>query len=178
MERAERLVGHLTGHAGSGPAKIGLGKTLFTEAASGSSDDFFAPLAKDVVMLTRMLLDVIRSASGEPSAKSVQTLIELSVRTDPCACYHPVLLRPGLVCAAQSSYRKSPSQQNFNSLVQHVAQLTDRQALETARAFTEFLSLSNLAESQHRLRRRRLAKKGKTKLAFQHEMIETFNLLV
>ena len=43
-------------------------------------------------------------ATGESIAKSVQTLVELS-----------------------GVYRQTPSQQNFNALVHHVAQLTDRE---------------------------------------------------
>jgi hypothetical protein len=152
-------VGKVLGHIGSSLAlhKSESKDLLAENADSASNDDFFAPLARDVFMLTKTLLDVsfgqrvtpcarlltssavaqvIRTHSGEASAKSIQDLLQLS-----------------------GAYRHSPSQQNFNvrlavlfpcthvdvhhvcvqALVMHVSQLTDREQLITARAFAELL---------------------------------------
>lgn len=135
-----------------------LGPVLDETSASQEEKSWAEPLQNDVKLLARVLLETMTSCSKEDAqvASKVAKIVE-----------------------ASQTYRYNPSDEAFQALSDCVTQLSDTEVLTAARAFHEFMSLSNLAESQHRLRRRRLVAQGKVKqLVVQQSVSDAFTRLL
>lgn len=116
---------------------------------------FYEPFRNDAALLGGYVLDNLRAApNGETIHAKVNRLIQYARR-----------------------YRQAATESNFRDMLQIVATLDDSEALQAATALYEILSLTNLAEAQHRLRRRRAAKEGKAMTEYQHSVRDTFKEL-
>jgi phosphoenolpyruvate carboxylase len=97
---------------------------------TGVPGDPHAPLRANVRMLGAMLGDVLAQTEGQELLDTVERVRELSKRR-----------RAGEV--------------DLNALHETVSALPEDRAVAVARAFAQFLSLANVAEQHHRIRRRR-----------------------
>ena len=95
------------------------------------TDDVHAPLRDDVKMLGRLLGEVLKEQEGDELFETVELVRQLSKSA-----------------AAGDDV-------NFARLREILADLPAPQALTVARAFSKFLTLANIAEQHHRVRRRR-----------------------
>lgn len=91
------------------------------------------PLVEDIRLLGRILGDVIREQEGEAAYALVERVRVLSV-----------------------AFRRDANTLADGTLAQLLAGLSEAQAVSVIRAFTYFSHLANLAEDQHRIRRRRV----------------------
>jgi phosphoenolpyruvate carboxylase len=98
---------------------------------SAASPDPHQPLRDDVRKLGEMLGDTVRAAEGAPCFEAVERVRRLSKRA-----------RAGDAAAE-------------DELTAMLTAMPDSEALPVARAFAQFLSLANIAEQHHRIRRRR-----------------------
>ena len=90
------------------------------------------PLREDVRMLGRLLGDVLREQDGREFFERVETVRRLS-----------------------KSARAGPGDAEFKELLALLTSMSADEMIPMARAFSIFLALANLAESHHRIRRRR-----------------------
>ncbi|HZU22031.1 MAG TPA: phosphoenolpyruvate carboxylase, partial [Terriglobales bacterium] len=99
-----------------------------------------APLRRDVRSLGVLLGRTLVEQSGEPLFKTVEQLRHL------------------LIHARARSDRSQPSAEELEQARQIVASLSVQQAYRVAKAFAIYFELTNLAETNHRKRRRRAGK--------------------
>jgi len=99
-----------------------------------------APLRRDVRSLGILLGRVLVEQAGEPLFKTVEQLRRLLIQS-----------------RAQSS-RSHPSMEQIEQAQQIIAGLDIQQAYRVAKAFAIYFELTNLAETNHRKRRRRAGK--------------------
>lgn len=162
MDRLQQLLGHMVGApAGlrSGPRVAEVATNIKASIAADIDKyldgTFMAPMQEDMNYLQKLLLDVIREKNGANNAKTVSDLVALS-----------------------STYRDYPSEQNFRKLVERVERLDTEEELLVSRAFLELLSFSNLADSQHRIRRMRAYRRGTGSLVYKHSPEDSFSQLM
>lgn len=126
--------------------------TLEHNESKGSGE----ALMRDVGLLRNLLMNIIAS-DNKGSSTRLNAMYQLSAK-----------------------YRAEPTSANFEKLTMMVKGLTEnpKDTLTLARAFHEFLSLANLAESQHRLRRRRLYRMGLGRLHYYHATESAVKLLM
>ena len=115
---------------------------------------FQGPLHADIQYLSSKLLVLIARVDGEDTAETVRRLVELS-----------------------QAYRSSGKPESYAALQARVAEvmatppapgtgsLVSAKVVQVARAFHELLSLSNVCESHHRIRRWRTYLRGEGDLA-------------
>jgi phosphoenolpyruvate carboxylase len=116
---------------------------------------FYEPFRRDANLLGSYVLENLRAQpKGETIHAKVNRLINISRR-----------------------YRQAATEPNFREMLQLVEKLDDFEAQQVSVALYEILSLTNLAEAQHRLRRRRAAKEGKAIMEYQHSVRDTFKEL-
>lgn len=89
----------------------------------------YAALKSNVSMLGRLLGNTIRDAHGEPLLEKVETIRKLSKAA------------------------RSGSQEDRDLLIEEVKSLPDDQLAPVARAFSQFLNLTNMAEQYHTISR-------------------------
>ncbi|MEI8025165.1 MAG: phosphoenolpyruvate carboxylase [Pseudomonadota bacterium] len=90
-----------------------------------------AALRDDVKLLGNILGSVIRSQSGELVFESIETVRRLS------------------------KMGREQGGTQFSAIQSHLAKLSDQDSCQVARGFEHFLTLANIAEQVHRVRRRR-----------------------
>ena len=95
-------------------------------------DDKDAPLKEDIRLLGRLLGDVLRSQEGDAVFEVVETVRQTAVR-----------------------FRREDDPQSSADLNKMLKKLTREQTISVVRAFSYFSHLANIAEDQHRNRRRR-----------------------
>jgi phosphoenolpyruvate carboxylase len=95
-------------------------------------DDKDAPLKEDIRLLGRLLGDVLRSQEGDAVFEVVETVRQTAVR-----------------------FRREDDPQSGDDLNKMLKKLTREQTISVVRAFSYFSHLANIAEDQHRNRRRR-----------------------
>ncbi|KAI8825738.1 phosphoenolpyruvate carboxylase [Fimicolochytrium jonesii] len=79
---------------------------------------------------------------------------------------------------ASRDYGESPSEQTFQTMVSIVKRIeTPSVHLEIARVFHEFLTLADIAERQHRVRRWRGYRRGESSLSYRQTCRDAFQLL-
>src|SRR5471032_598789 len=116
-----------------------------------SSTDKDAPLKEDIRLLGRLLGDVLREQEGNAVFDGVETIRQTSVRFRREADASAALALDGMLKA-----------------------LSREQTISVVRAFSYFSHLANIAEDQHRIRRRRahllagsMAQKGSVSFALK-----------
>ncbi|MEB0136318.1 phosphoenolpyruvate carboxylase [Actimicrobium sp. CCC2.4] len=95
-------------------------------------DDKDAPLKEDIRLLGRLLGDVLRSQEGDAVFEVVEGVRQTAVR-----------------------FRRDDEPQSGADLNKMLKKLTREQTISVVRAFSYFSHLANIAEDQHRNRRRR-----------------------
>ncbi|KAJ3186021.1 hypothetical protein HDU85_000935 [Gaertneriomyces sp. JEL0708] len=129
---------------------------------AADSVDFNAPLKEDIVFLSQLLTDTIKEHAGVAGGV-------------------PERLAPMVnqVLGASRQYFLQPNDQTFQNLVtlvQNISQASDY--LEVARVFQEFLTLAEIAERQHRVRRWRGYRRGESGLSYRQTCRDAFALLL
>ncbi|KAI9006777.1 phosphoenolpyruvate carboxylase [Hyaloraphidium curvatum] len=77
------------------------------------------------------------------------------------------------------AYHANQTKENFDALTELAAQITTSASyLELARVFSELLTLGELAERQHRVRRWRAYRRGESSLFFKQTMDDAFSQLL
>ena len=103
-----------------------------TEQPIVAADDKDAPLREDIRLLGRLLGDVVREQEGARAFEVVETVRQKAVR-----------------------FRREHDRQAGTELDRLLKQLPRDTTLSVVRAFSYFSHLANIAEDQHRIRRRR-----------------------
>ncbi|MGK5026400.1 phosphoenolpyruvate carboxylase [Janthinobacterium sp. RB2R34] len=109
-----------------------LNEASAAETDTASSPDKDAPLKEDIRLLGRLLGDVLREQEGDAVFNVVETIRQTSVR-----------------------FRREEDAEAALELDAMLKQLTREQTNSVVRAFSYFSHLANIAEDQHRIRRRR-----------------------
>ncbi|KAI8914076.1 phosphoenolpyruvate carboxylase [Powellomyces hirtus] len=123
--------------------------------------DFNKPLREDVIMLSNLLLKTIEDHSGVAGGA-------------PDILAHVV----DTVLTASRNYFTNPSDETFQSLVTLIKEVqSPKMHLEIARVFHEFLTLAEIAERQHRVRRWRGYRRGESSLSYRQTCRDAFQLL-
>ncbi|KAJ3263329.1 hypothetical protein HK104_006667, partial [Borealophlyctis nickersoniae] len=130
--------------------------------ADGDAVDFQSPLQADVLLLSTLLTSIIKEhagvAGGTP-AKLASTIESILTKS--------------------REYFTHPSEDTFNQLVTLVRGVEGkRELVEVARVFHEFLTLADIAERQHRVRRWRGYRRGESSLFFRQTCQDAFKLLM
>ncbi|TPX68375.1 phosphoenolpyruvate carboxylase [Spizellomyces sp. 'palustris'] len=134
---------------------------ISSEVTHGDAVDFNAPLREDILLLSDILLHIIKEhagiAGGAPD--------KLAAKVDE-------------LLHASRQYFTNPSDGTFAELLAHIRDVKHpSDYLEIARAFQEFLTLADIAERQHRVRRWRGYRSGKSSLSYRQTCRDAFNLL-
>jgi phosphoenolpyruvate carboxylase len=109
------------------------------ELTASSGDVKEAPLRRDVRLLGTLLGQVLKSQGGEQLFSTVDDLGQRLVQHREQHSADDCMVEHGLMCQAREK----------------VAQMSVQQAYHTAKAFALYFELTNLAETNHRKRRRR-----------------------
>ncbi|KAJ3092108.1 hypothetical protein HK102_010674 [Quaeritorhiza haematococci] len=123
---------------------------------------FQTPLEEDVALLSSVLMDTVKSHAGIADGT-------------PARLSHII---EGIL-AASRLYSARRDDESFENLVKIVRQLSSSaDFLEVGRVFHEFLTLAELAERQHRIRRWRAYRRGESGLHFRQTFKDAFDLLM
>jgi phosphoenolpyruvate carboxylase len=136
------------------------------ELVSQSGDLKEAPLRRDVRSLGRLLGEVLKEQVGDELFTAVEELRLLLIE------HREVRARQS---AASDDAAKE--QQLLNSAQQIVSRLTIDEARHMTRAFSIYFELTNLAETNHRKRRRRAAQASPERLAQPGSFLGTLRRL-
>ncbi|KAI9199578.1 phosphoenolpyruvate carboxylase [Polychytrium aggregatum] len=137
-------------------------KTLVDAAPAHLVNESDQKLEDDVNLLAKLLVDTIKEHSG-------------------IAGGHPERLISIIegVLAASHLYFDAPSDESFEKLVTLIQQVvTPTEYLEVTRVFHEFLTLAEVAERQHRVRRWRGYRRGENDLHFRQTFKDAFKFLL
>ncbi|KAI9103302.1 phosphoenolpyruvate carboxylase [Phlyctochytrium arcticum] len=124
--------------------------------------DFNAPLRDDIILLSDLLMQIIREHAGVGGGvpEQLANLID------------------ELLTSSQN-YFKCHTDETFQDLVTRIRSIQQSSDLvEVARAFHEFLILADIAERQHRVRRWRGYRRGKSSLSYRQTCHDAFGLLM
>jgi sensor histidine kinase YesM len=129
--------------------------TRLTEAQTrlvGSNVDFNSPLQEDILLFSQLLMDTIRGhsgvAGGTPGFLCESCLFMLIDGIDRLRVIIESILD------LSQRYYTTQADSDFALLGEEIAKLqSSSDYLETARVFHEYLSLAELSEKQHRIRR-------------------------
>jgi phosphoenolpyruvate carboxylase len=129
-------------------------KARLNELISQGGDSKEAPLRRDVRSLGRLLGEVLKEQVGDDLFAAVEELRSLLIQHRELRAQDP-------------SSRKEPTmaEQLLDRAQQIVSRLTIAEAYRTTKAFAIYFELTNLAETNHRKRRRRAAEAAPERLA-------------
>ncbi|KAJ3167441.1 hypothetical protein HDU88_002363 [Geranomyces variabilis] len=123
--------------------------------------DFNKPLREDIIVLSNLLLKTIEDHSGV-AGSAPHILAEVVDK----------------VLTASRNYFNEQSDETFQALVDLIKGVEDPALhLEIARVFHEFLTLAEIAERQHRVRRWRGYRRGESSLSYRQTCRDAFQLL-
>jgi len=137
--------------------------TYLQNHAGGSAKpvDFEAPLIADVKLFSLLLMTTIREHEGLGRGCKARLADRIEDLVSATHAYH--------VSGAENDFQK------LLAIVKKFSSVED--FLEVARAFEEFLSLAELSEKQHRVRRWRGYYRGESDLVFRHTCQDAFSQL-
>lgn len=119
-----------------------------------SESDPHAPLRDDVRLLGALLGETLKEQVGEELFEAVEQVRKLS----------------------KGAHQQK--NEDFEELKRFLGSLPDEEALQVARAFAQFLTLANIAEQHHRVRRRRAYQRAPDASAQRGSCEETFGRLL
>src|ERR1041384_1773678 len=122
-----------------------------------------APLRRDVRNLGRLLGDVLKEQAGQVLFDRVEHLRLLAIEhrelqaEKKAQADHPPITADAQPSAAIPQARQVDADQLMEQARQFVAEMSVEQAHQLSKAFATYFELTNLAETNHRKRRRRAA---------------------
>jgi phosphoenolpyruvate carboxylase len=141
-----------------------------------SSTTFIDPFFKDMEFLNGHLFRILRSQEGDSLAESVKELIEASreyqIKGDENSFEQVVSKVNNML-----EHNENPSSSSSSSSPS-ASSLVPLHVLNVARAFDVALSLQNVAESHHRIRRWRSYLKGQGELALKQQPEDVYPTLL
>ncbi|KAJ3316209.1 hypothetical protein HDU93_004558 [Gonapodya sp. JEL0774] len=124
--------------------------------------EFHGPLEEDLKLLSSTLIQIVKEHEIEkgPDSERTVTLIEAFL-------------------AASRNYQATNSDEEFKTMTKIARQVRDpMDFLEIGRTFSELLTLGEIAERQHRIRRWRAYRRGESTLHFKQTISDAFEELL
>ncbi|KXS16941.1 Phosphoenolpyruvate/pyruvate domain-containing protein [Gonapodya prolifera JEL478] len=132
------------------------------DASAQKPVEFHGPLEEDLKVLTSTLMQIVKEHELEkgPESERTVTLIEAFL-------------------AASRNYHATGSDEDFKTLTKIARQVHEpTDFLEIGRTFSELLTLGEIAERQHRIRRWRAYRRGESTLHFKQTISDAFEELL